>query len=467
MRKLLLSFLVVFIWGCQEDATQKTAYIHGQIVNIYQDYIVLSRNNVLIDTIPLNESNTFSYVLKNVKEGLYTFTHHPESQTIYIVPEDSILFRLNTLAFDETLYFSGTSADKNNLLMELFLLNEKNNNLIFSYFEINPKDFADITDSILEKRKAMFLQLQSKHEFSEKFTALAKKSIQYEFYDLRERYAFLINKYFEPKIEIPTDFFAYRKDIDFNDESLQSVYVYQRFLDNYLKNRSIEDCGDRNKNRDCYNLNDFHNLKRRILLVDSLFTLDVLKSRFYKRFGRKQIIFSHTAAQIDSTLNLLSRLGFDGEDFKELKTLAEVQRSFFIGNNISDKKLINAQLCSMLMKEILTKPTITFFWTTDSPKKHQSKHKKIKDLRIKYPEINFIGINIDAGEPHLWENTISQFGYDTDFEFQIRDIGSLKNIYKNYLNKILFINKKGEIIFGDIPLSSSKFENYIVEFLNQ
>lgn len=466
MRKLLLFLTPLILLGCQQDPEQKTASIHGQLTNPLVDYIALSRNEIPIDTIPLADNNTFSYEIKNVKEGLYTINHSHETQTIYVVPEDSIVFRLNTLAFDETIYYSGTAADKNNLLTELFLLNEKNNDLIFSYFRIDPKDFASITDSIISKRKQMFGQLRKTHTFSEKFVTLVNKSIQYEFYDLRERYAFLVNKYLVPRIEIPSGFFNYRKQVNFNDQTLQSLYVYQRFLDNYLKNKSIENCGDRGKNRDCYNLNNYYNLKRRILLTDSLFTLDVLKDRFYRLYGRKQIIFANSIAQIDSTLSLLNRLGYDGKGYDVLKDLAKIQGSFFIGSNIAQKKLIATTGNRLTLGKILTRPTILFIWTMDFTKDHRAKHKKIKELREKYPEINFVGINIDIHETKLWQKTLKNYGYASDFEYQIYSVNNRKQLYKNYLNKTLFINTAGEIVFGSLSLDSNKFENYIVEFLN-
>lgn len=467
MKKIILFLFIVFCGSCQKEVEPKSVYIHGQIVNPIGNYITLSLGNDLIDTIPLDSKNTFSYLLENPEEGLYTFMDPTESQSIYIVPGDSILFRLNTLAFDETLFFSGTSAVKNNFLMELFLANEKNNDLIFSYYKIAPNDFAAITDSILKVRQEMFDKLEEENDFSENFTSLAEKSIRYEFYDLRERYAFLINKYSDQKDEIPANFFDYRNQVNYNDETLKRHYGYQRFLDNYLKNRSIENCGPRSENRACYSLNDFQNLRRRILLTDSLFTLDILKERFYQRFGRKQIIFSSTTAQIDSTLNLLSRLGYNKKGMEELKNLASVQRSYFIGNNISDKKLIDNEKNSLTLKDVLKKPTITFSWTVYSPKSHQTKHKKIRGLRKKYPEINFIGLNIDAEEYQVWKNTMTKNQYDQDFEYQIRDVGNKKVLYKNYLNKMLFINRKGEIIFGDISMDTPAFESYVLEFLNQ
>lgn len=112
MRKIVLFLFVISYWSCQEDTVQKATYIHGEIVNPFVNYLILSKDDHLIDTIPLSKNNTFSYVLNNAKKGLYTFKHAHENQTFYIIPGDSILFRLNTLAFDETLFYSGTAATK-------------------------------------------------------------------------------------------------------------------------------------------------------------------------------------------------------------------------------------------------------------------------------------------------------------------------------------------------------------------
>ena len=468
MKKELLLLSFVFIFGCRSEPELSISYIGGEIANPTDEHIILFKDNKLVDSIPLDGQNMFSYTLNNAEQGLYTFKHPSESQTIYIEPGDSILFRLNTVAFDETLFYSGNAAEKNNFLMELFLLNEKNNDLIFSYYKIDPKDFAKITDSIKNSRTQKLKHLQQRKKFSPEFLSLAEKSIDYEYYDLRERYAFLINKYLsERSAELPQNFFDYRKKVDFNDESLQSHYVYQRFLDDYLKNRSIENCPPKNQDRECYNLNDFHNIRKRILLTDSIFTLEVLRKRFLQRFGRQQIIYSNTTGQIDSTLNLLSRLEYDPKKLEELKKLARVQSSYFIGNNVSNKKIIDTHRNKLVLGNVLNKPTIAFLWSVHSKNDYRKDHKMVQELRKKYPEINFMGINIDDAMPEIWIQTLKENAYDPNFEFQIYDSGEKKALYTNYLNKVLFINEKGEIIFGDIPFDHGAFEGYILEFLNQ
>lgn len=468
MKIRVLSILILFIFfqACSEDRESGLVFFGGEIINPVKKEITLYKGSELVDTISIRPNNTFSYSFEASEEGLYTFWHGNESQTVYIEPGDSILFRLNTLAFDKTLVYSGKEAARNNFFMELYLMNEENNDLVFSYYKIGPSEFAQKTDSIRLEREKMLKDLEEKHQFSKKFTALAEKSIDYEFYDLRERYAFLINKYFNPTgKDIPEDFFAYREEVNFNDEQLKNLYVYQRFLDNYLKNRSIENCPPRDEDRDCYNLNDYNNLRRRILLADSLFELEVLRNRFFQRFGSKQIIFSKSQAQIDSTLALFSKVKY--EDLEELKGLMEIQLSYFVGNNISKKRILTPQMEEKELGDILKKPSIIFIWSIYSPKDHKADHEKVRALRNKYPEIDFIGANLDESEPEIWLTTMKENNYDTNFEYQIRNRGRKKILYRNYLNKVFFVNEKGEIIMGNIDFDSPFLESRIVEFLNR
>lgn len=466
-RILLVAILVA---SCQDNTKTNEitgSFLGGEIVNPNQDFLTLEREGELIDTIFLDKRNRFKYVFKDNDLGLFTIRHQPESQILFVEENDSILLRLNTLEFDESLMYSGKGAEKNNLLMEMFLQNEQNNDLILSYYKISPQEFLKKTDSIHQERLAKLNTLNEVHEFSDAFLNIAKKGIDYEYYDLRERYAFLINKYFtEFRKKIPQDFFDYRKQVNFNDEDLTSHYIYQRFLDNYLKNRSLEYCITHNLGRPCFSLSNVENLERRLKLADSLFKNDNLRKHFIKKFAKNQIIFSENDKQISGTLSLVETLGFSDDLINQLKALGKVHRSFFIGENIKDKELVTPKNQNKSYQEIVKRNSIIFYWSVYSSNHHKELHHRINELRNKYPEIDFIGVNIDATEPKIWKKTLSNFDYNQDFEYQIKELKCDKSLYNNYLNKILFVNKKGEIVRGDIQINDPDFENYVLEFLN-
>src|SRR5690554_8152381 len=105
-----LLFLMLTFVSCKKDAKQNEgdiAYLGGEIINPSNNYVVLLKGNSVIDTLPLDTKNRFLYKVKELIPGLYTFSHGGEIQMVLLEPLDSIMFRLNTMEFDESLVFTG------------------------------------------------------------------------------------------------------------------------------------------------------------------------------------------------------------------------------------------------------------------------------------------------------------------------------------------------------------------------
>ena len=444
-----------------------TIFLGGQINNPETDYIVLSKENETIDTLFLDEENQFGKDFKDLESGIYTFRHPPESQIVYIEPGDSIIIWLNTLSFDESLNFSGDGSEKSNFLLEMFLKNRKNNDYVIKNYNIEPDKFAKLTDSIRDQRIQHLEALKDRNEFSEEFLNIARASINYEYYDLRERYAFLVKKYNRRFAKlIPEDFTAYRKDIDFNNDEMQDYYVYTNLIDDYLRTKSIEHCKENHHHkRKCYNLNSFQNIERRIILIDSLSEIESIKNEFIDRLAAQAITMAENESRIDSILNLLKNIGYS--NFESAEHLADIQSDYFIGNTLKDVTAENTEGELITYGEVINKPTITYAWSLYAPAHHRWQHNIIKDLKQKYPELDFLGVNIDLGEREEWLRTIETYGYDKTDEYQIARRKASKETYKKYLNKVLFVSPDGTIVRGDVQFGSPDFEKDILEFLNK
>ena len=64
--------------SCQSKQHQDpcgSAWIGGQIVNPKHDYVIISHNRNTIDTVYLDERNSFTYKIAPVDPGLYFFRH--------------------------------------------------------------------------------------------------------------------------------------------------------------------------------------------------------------------------------------------------------------------------------------------------------------------------------------------------------------------------------------------------------
>ncbi|PTX42389.1 hypothetical protein C8P64_2818 [Christiangramia gaetbulicola] len=465
---LFLLCCILLVAGCNDDSsTADSVFIGGQINNPETDYVVISKDNKTIDTLFLDEKNQFGKDFKNLESGIYTFKHPPESQIMYMEPGDSIVIWLNTMSFDESLNFSGQGAEKSNFLLDMFLNNQSNNDLILTYYKIEPSEFAKITDSIKNERLKNLEELKSRNEFSDEFLKTARASIDYEYYDLRERYTFLIRKYYNTFAEkIPENFNEYRQEIDFNNEELQDYYVYTNLIDDFLRAKSIEDCAeDHNDHKACFNMNTFKNLERRILLIDSISEIQSLKNEFIDRLAAQAITMAEGETRLDSVIGLLEKI--DYSEIESAKELADIQETYFVGNSINELSAIDTQGNEIKYGDIISKPTITYAWSLYSPAHHRWQHKIIEELKQKYPELDFLGVNIDLNEREEWLRTIETFGYEKENEFQIARRNTSKETYRKYLNKIFLVNSNGTIVKGDIQFGSPEFEQELLQFLNK
>lgn len=450
-----------------ETTATTDAYIGGEIVNPLADEIVLSKNSLPIDTLKLDNNNQFHYYFENVQPGLYSFSHGSENQLLYLEPGDSTMIFVNTMDFDQSLNFSGRGAEKNNFLIDMFLLNEKNNDLILSYSRLNLKKFEKTTDSIRRERNVQLKNLQKKNNFSEGFLQLAKTSVDYEYYDLKERYTYLMNRYY-PHLtkEIPKEFHDYRKEIDFHSKELENYYGYLRLIDNYLKNKAMESCTDPD-NSACREPYNYTNIRNRIAIIDTLTTNPNIKNLYFSRLGIQGIICSKNEEQLNSILKVLDEEEISEEKRKVFQLIAAIQKVYIPGSKLPKIKFTNAETEEENpLINIIEKPTIFYNWSVYSPAHHQQVHENIMVLKQKYPEINFIGLNIDAGEKEIWQKTIVNYFYDATTEYQLQELNIDKKYLQYFLNKLLFVDEEGNIINGNIKMISNDLEIQIQEYLN-
>ncbi len=124
------------------------------------DYVLLSHQDKSIDTIAVNTSGSFDFHCENLQTNLYIIKHG-ELQYIFIEPGDSIMFRLNTVGFDESLAFSGRGAEKNNFLMHLFLQNEEEDTSLPDLYKLNltpfEKEIAHSITALLSESKEFII----------------------------------------------------------------------------------------------------------------------------------------------------------------------------------------------------------------------------------------------------------------------------------------------------------------------
>jgi hypothetical protein len=156
MMKKIIYFLTLLLLmaliGCDSSKKETLTYFGGKIINPKSKYVVLFSLDKVVDTFYLDTENKFLGKLKNANEGLYYFFHGDENQYIYLEPKDSLMLRLNTWDFDESLVFAGEGAERNNILIDCFLEDEKERKAFYDFNKLEPTAFKNKV-SYLEKQK--------------------------------------------------------------------------------------------------------------------------------------------------------------------------------------------------------------------------------------------------------------------------------------------------------------------------
>jgi len=463
MRALGLVILSILISSCQTKKEDKT-FFGGAIINPVSSHILLCQKGEVIDSIPIDQSGHFSHKFELEKPALFSFKHGFEFQVFYAEPQDSISLRLNTKEFDESLVFGGDNAPQNNFLVENFLKNEENNNLIYSYHKIPPKEFEQKIDSIRIERTEKLDQLDKKYKISKAYKEIAQHSIDFEFYDMKERYSFLLNKFYPAKVKFlsPT-YYDYRNEIDFNNEKVLELIGFQRFLDNYLKNKSIEICL-RNNSPDCYDTGTISNLDQRIALIDSLFEHDFVRKHYFQRFFREEVIYSKTKEHLDHTKAHLNKFDLSEHERSSLLALTDFQESLLVNQSLQNVALKNRNFEELKLKDVLSKShCIVYSWSVHSEGHHKQRMDKIRSLKKTHPNIQLIGINIDFNSPDEWIKALGEYSCNKENEYQIVP-GKNWMFYRNYLNKIFFVDRSGKIKMSETILTDDDFDSHVETF---
>ena len=189
LKILIIVFLVAIVTGCDTKPTGNSTYFGGNIINPKSDHVVLYKNEIPIDTFFLDKNNSFLGEIPSLHEGLYNFKHGEEEQYIYLNPKDSLLIRLNTWRFDETLVFSGVGAERNNLLIDSFLESEKDRKVFMKYYDLSPSDFNSKINQAEKLKLDRYEDYVSKHpNETDKFKHIFKIALTYPLYSKVENY---------------------------------------------------------------------------------------------------------------------------------------------------------------------------------------------------------------------------------------------------------------------------------------
>lgn len=468
----LIVILVVSLFSCKkdkDDGSINKAYIGGEIINPNSDYIVIKKADIPLDTVRLNHQNRFSYTLTNFEPGIFGFFDGREFQNFLIESNDSLMLRLNTLDFDESLVYVGKGAKENNFLMEMYLLNEEEDEKILDLGQKTSKEFDSIYRASRELKLKKLDRVKRKNETSNLFNEIAEASIYYEYYAHKELYPLANYKISELDAfkSLPQDFYNYRENIDYNNVNLKNYSPYVSFLRFHFNNLALQKHFT-HSNDSVYNKLDIHYNLDKLELIDEKVKNEDIKNSLLRFVIGQFISVSKSPEDYDAMLKSFKEKSTNDSDKERVSQFVCSYKRLSPGNKIPEVKLLNTADKEVSLHGLIKKPTVIYFWSKNNKNHLISSHKRVKELNVKYPECNFIAINIDVISYKQQSEIIAKYDVRLHNEYRFKAPRQAKEtLFIEPIQKVFILNKKGDIVNAKGNMFGIGFEQELLGLLNQ
>ena len=444
LKILFITLLSTLIAGCDTKSSCNSTYFGGNIINPKSDYVVLYKNEIPLDTFFLDKNNSFLGEIPALHEGLYNFKHGEEEQYIYLNPKDSLLIRLNTWRFDETLVFSGLGAERNNLLIDSFLESEKDRKVFMKYYDLSPSDFNSKINQAEKLKLDRYEDYVSKHpNETEKFKHIFKIALTYPLYSKIENYplAQSAKENYKENLDISNYFYKHREHIALDNDSLMYFYAYRNYVLNHMYNK-VNSLGY-NLNSDEFTVNLLKEISAE--LNDEKSRNSMLRKIFIRHFYwnslntiNKNTVDTFLKCNTDSIdKKLIINLTLDVDKIKE--------GSFLEDFNITDYNKTQRSVNKLIKNE----NSVLYFWNP----KYIGKDliaKRIQYFSEKHPNLKFIGVKINGD----YKDRI--YKLDIKSQYYLEKTSKAHTFLTSQIPRTILINKKGVVVNSYASLSSRK-----------
>ncbi|WP_276167083.1 transaldolase [Zobellia alginiliquefaciens] len=447
MNRNLLYLFFLFLGSCAAEKGSSTVFFAGEIVNPTSNHIVLLKGDMVIDSAELDEENRFSFSLDSISEGLYHFNHDPELQYVYLEKGDSLVVRLNTSDFDESLVFSGDGEELNNFLLEVFLAHEEESNSIRSMYRMDPTDFERNIDSLKKLKLDELDEIKNEGNLSEKELKIASASVNYNYNTYKEEYPFKHKRLTGKAIlkELPSDFYDYRKDLIFNDKDLTYLRPYYNFMINHVGNMSFMTCSHACSIKNNVVKNQLHFNKHKLHIIDSLVQEKELRDNLFRYVAFDYLLKVHDSEENNEEfISGFRELSHNNRHMDEIDALYEGIKNIQPKKEIPNVSVTNTNGEVLTMKQIAAKnnKTVFYFWSATDRMHFDNINRRIAQLSAKKPEYSYVGINIKTNESN-WKAMMEMSGLDQAKQYRSSDFEELtKSLIIYPLNKCIITDDK-------------------------
>lgn len=453
----LLPFLFTSFISCDRtfDDDNYEAYFGGEIINPQNNFVLFLKDDKVIDTIYLDKNNRFLHKFDSLAPGLYTFKHLPEYQYIYFEKNDSLMVRLNSLDFDNSIAFCGRGDEKNNYLIDLYLNNEQDRATLYEVLDREVNCFIKNIDSTYKIRKSHYLKRKAEIAWSEGFDEIAKAGIDFHHYYKKELYPYA-HKYktgHDISKSLPKNFYDYRKNINYNNGELTNFSPFIKYVNIMLSNISNEQSNGK------FDEMSLENNILKLSIADTLIKNQKTKNTILNSIAYMYLLEDQNMYNNKKFIDKYLQLSTDKEQQEEVSEIYNSVKKLNIGNQLPVVQLIDKELKPVSLKDLTSnKESVIFFWTSHADSHLRAVHKRVREFQKKYPEVNFVAVNVDDTNEN-WLKAIKNNNLNEVTELKSTSFEEIKKLWViTKIHRTIILDKNGTIKKGFSNLFDVNFE---------
>ncbi|MDH3796919.1 MAG: transaldolase [Flavobacteriaceae bacterium] len=443
MIRILLALVILSLIGCvSEKRTEESrVYFAGEIVNPTSNTVILYKGDSTIDSVTLDEQNRFVISLDSVEEGLHHFYHHPELQYVFLEKGDSLQIRLNTVDFDESLVFSGQGEEVNNFLLSVFLANEQQEEVVYSYYGLEPRAFGHKIDSLQDIKIRSLKELNSEGQLTEDAFEIAKAGIMYSSYIYKEAYPFYHKKKkgYSDFPELPEDFYKYRDFVDYNNQELTYLRPYYNFMKYHLGNLAYMSCQYGCDPSGLEESDQLHFNKHKLALIDSLVEQKDLRDNLFRNVAVDYLLKHDSEEYCESFIESFHKRSGNNKHIAEITSLYEGIQNMRENHFLPEVTVYDTDGAAHSIRDVSRNKRVVFYFWSGAEKGHFTNiSRRVAELKVKHPQYAFIGINLRTDEAR-WQQMLDTYQLDKSEQFWAKD-------YENVARTLIVYDPNKSII---------------------
>jgi hypothetical protein len=459
IRLLILFLFSLLFCSCfnKSEEGEYVAYFGGEIVNPNNPYVLFCKDNVVIDSLKLDSNNRFFIKFDSLAPGMYTFKHEPEYQYVFFDKNDSIMVRVNSRDFDNSVAFCGRGDLKNNFLMDLYIKNEKDKNSMFKVFDYGLKDFTKTIDSANDENERFYLSKKQEIKWSQEFDTYAKAAVNFQYYTKKELYPNVHkirtgNDVFE---EIPANYYDYRKNIDFDNVALENYSPFVMYLSHMLNNMGSINYHNHFTEADLALKTNINKMQ----IADTLIKNEKLKNIMLDNIAFTYLLEDQNMVNNKAFLESYHKFSTDKSKRNEIAKIGNAIQLLKVGNSLPNVRLVDVNGNSVESNTFKPKNTVIFFWTGRLIGHFEAVHKKILDFKKKHPSYEFIGINLNDSQED-WLKILKSYQLTGITELHCANFEDIKSKWAiNKIHRTIILDENGTIKNAFTNIFDTTFEN--------